>query len=175
MARRGPGGAARAAQVRPACPQPDDVPPGSPGSTPLLLVDRAVVVVLQSRALVGARWCHRVDGCCRLDDIAPDSPIYCGRNGLHPADVRHTSARPRPCRRRGRLPSSRDTAVGVDDRDDRCRPRSVHAVADRRRDGRSRVAASLALDADCRGTAVGTNERRPQAASAGRDRCRNIQ
>ena len=103
MARRSLGGPAGAAQIRRACRQPDDVPPGGPGSTTLRLADRAVVVVVQSRALVGARGCHRVDGCCSLDDIAPGSPVHRGRHGLRPANVHRPRARPRPRRRRSGL------------------------------------------------------------------------
>ena len=126
VAWRGSGGPARAAQIRPACRLPDDVPPGSSGSTPLRLADRAVVVVLQSRALVGARRRHRVDGCCIVDDIASGSPVHCGRYGFRPAGVHRTCARPRAGRRSGRL-SCRDTAVGADGRVHRSRLRRVHA------------------------------------------------
>ena len=70
---------------------------------------------------------------------------------------------------------ARDTAVGADDRGHRSRLRRVHAVADRRRDRRRRFAAEMAVDANCRGAAPGANERRTQAASAGRNRCRHTQ
>ena len=48
-------------------------------------------------------------------------------------------------------------------------------VADRRRDRRRRFAADMAVDANGRGAALGANERRTPAASAGRNRCRHTQ
>ena len=112
-----------------ACRQPGDVPPRRLGA---LLCTLLIVLwwLFFSRAPWGARGCHRIDGCGRVDDIAPGSSVHCGRHGFRPAGVHRSCARPRACRRSGR-PSGFDTAMGADDRRDRSRVRRVHALADR--------------------------------------------